>query len=29
MTGWYPHVRGHRTMFHMLRNRRADAAENT
>ncbi len=19
MTGWYPHVRGHRTMFHMLR----------
>ncbi|MHA1526634.1 MAG: sulfatase-like hydrolase/transferase, partial [Promethearchaeota archaeon] len=18
MTGWYPHVRGHRTMFHML-----------
>ncbi len=20
MTGWYPHVRGHRTMFHMLHN---------
>jgi len=19
MTGWYPHVRGHRTMYHMLR----------
>jgi arylsulfatase A-like enzyme len=19
MTSWYPHVRGHRTMFHMLR----------
>src|SRR5919202_5773641 len=19
MTGWYPHVRGHRTMFHWLR----------
>ena len=19
MSGWYPHVRGHRTMFHMLR----------
>ncbi|MBA2278550.1 MAG: sulfatase-like hydrolase/transferase [Chloroflexia bacterium] len=19
MTGWYPHIRGHRTMFHMLR----------
>jgi arylsulfatase A-like enzyme len=21
MTGWYPHVRGHRTMYHMLRKR--------
>ena len=21
MTGWYPHVRGHRTMFHMLQSR--------
>ena len=20
MTGWYPHVRGHRTMYHMLQN---------
>lgn len=20
LTGWYPHVRGHRTMFHMLKN---------
>ena len=27
MTGWYPHVRGHRTMFHMLHPpRRAGAA---
>jgi arylsulfatase A-like enzyme len=24
MSGWYPHVRGHRTMFHMLRAREGD-----
>ncbi|MBN2452080.1 MAG: sulfatase-like hydrolase/transferase [Lentisphaeria bacterium] len=24
MSGWYPHVRGHRTMFHMLRSREGD-----
>jgi len=24
MTGWYPHVRGHRTMFHMLRDDEPD-----
>jgi arylsulfatase A-like enzyme len=24
MTGWYPHVRGHRTMFHMLRAREGE-----
>ena len=24
MTGWYPHVRGHRTMYHMLHHDRAE-----
>jgi arylsulfatase A-like enzyme len=24
MTGWYPHVRGHRTMFHMLHPEQGD-----
>lgn len=24
MTGWYPHVRGHRTMFHMLHHERGE-----
>ena len=24
MTGWYPHVRGHRTMFRMLRSREGE-----
>ena len=24
MSGWYPHVRGHRTMYHMLRGREND-----
>ena len=24
MTGWYPHVRGHRTMFHMLRHHQGE-----
>jgi len=24
MTGWYPHVRGHRTLYHMLRPRQGD-----
>ena len=24
MTGWYPHVRGHRTMYYMLRNREGE-----
>jgi arylsulfatase A-like enzyme len=25
LTGWYPHVRGHRTMFHMLREQEGEA----
>jgi arylsulfatase A-like enzyme len=24
MTGWYPHVRGHRTMYHMLHTERGE-----
>ena len=26
MTGWYPHVRGHRTLWHLLRPDRAQSA---